>query len=641
MGLVLLSDLLRSLVVRRFIFFVCLIFLILPFSAFAQQLPPINPATVTGDMAIAGSSILAPITNNLVTRFNLEGYSGNIAVNTNDSQTAFQQLCDNEVDIVMADRQILPQEVDACTAANRPPIAFRISTSAIIVAVSPQNTFAGSMSSSELQQVFSTALAWNEVRADWSVDPINRFGPLTDSSEFDLFATVLFGGDRSMLITAIGAQYTSDQAVRLQSVSSSNAAIGFFDATFALANANVLSAVTIDNVAATRETIVDNSYPLSRPLLLYTTSQEFSEDTAVVSFLNYYLSNVEVEANAAGLFAPPSTALEVARNRWLSASGQSAPVQAATAIPTATPFDSIAATATALAEFVDNTTPEGEVSTASEGEAIATPAGPSQTFTPEVQELLVQARLDLELIADEISRNRPEGWSGSLDIENPQLPLLIRLDLEVLAAGVYGIENRPIGWFGPVSSTQDAISRDIRHDLELLANNVLGSGRPVDWAGGEPIHRCDRSTQALASLLEENGLYTLTADTNSPEYCTQVSQEVSRFTEVNLLNTNVRIDEDGVGIPADVTIESTLGVAFFSRAANRRAGLMPVGTGITPIGRSYQGFSNMTLIRGAGFLVFVEWQNTSLTQAEWRALPDEAGFEYETECTASWCEGQP
>lgn len=618
---------------RRFIFFVCLILLIIPFSAFAQQLPSVNPATVTGDVRIAGSSILVPTTNNLVTRFILDGYTGNIVVDANGAQTAFQQLCSGEVDIVMADRQILPQEVDACTATNRPPIGFRVATSAVVVAVSPGNGLAGSMSSGELQQVFSTALNWNEVRVDWSGDPIGRFGPATDSSEFDLFATVLFGGDPSPMITAIGAQYDADQSARLQSVSTSTSAIGIFDATFALANSNVLRAVTIDNVEASRDTIVDNSYPLSRPLLLYTTTQEFSEDPAVVSFMNYYLSNIEAEASASGLFAPPLTALEVARNRWLAASGQSAPVQA-TVIPTATPFDAISATATALAGVVNDTPIEVEIT--------ATPeAGPPQTFTADVQNLLVQARLDLELIADAISSERPEGWSGSLDIENPQLPLLIRLDLEVLSAGVYGIENRPIGWFGPVSSTQDAISRDIRHDLELLANNVFGASRPTDWAGAAPIYRCDRSTQALASLLEKNGLYTLSADVNSPEYCTQVSQEVSRFVEVNLLGDNVNFSENGVEIPAEVRIESPLGVAFFSRAAARRAGLMPVGAGITPIARSYQGFSNMTLIRGEGFLVFVEWQNTSLTQAQWRALPDEAGFEYETTCTSDWCEGQP
>ncbi len=616
---------------RRFIFLVSFLLLALPFSAFAQQLPPVNPAAVSGDMVIAGSSILEPVTSNLVTRFTLEGYSGNIAVNTNDTLTAFQQLCSGAVDIVMADRQILPQEVDACTSANRPPIAFRVATSAVVVTVSPQNTFANNMSSAELQQVFSTALSWSDVRADWPPDPINRFGSSTDSSSFDLFATAVFGGDRSPMITAIGAQYNSDQGARLQAISPSTSAIGFFDAEYALANANVLTGVTLDNITPTIGTIADNSYPLSRPLLLYTTSQEFAEDPAVVSFLNYFLSNIETEATAVGLFAPPSTALEVARNRWLSASGQSAPVQAPTAVPTATPLDTVSATATALASVVDDATPE--IVTTEE-------VGPTQTFEAEVQVLLVEARLDLELLADDVSSERPPGWSGSLDIENPQLPLLVRLDLEVLAAQVYGIENRPDGWFGAVSSTQDAISRDIRHDLELLADDVLGVARPLEWAGGDAIYRCDRSTQALASLLEKNGLYILTADANSPDYCTQVALEVSRYTEVNLLAENVTFNEGGVEIPGEVQIETTLAVAFFNRSAAQRAGLMPVGTAITPVARSYQGFSNMTLISGDGFTVFVEWQNTSLTQAEWRALPDEASLEYETACTADWCEGQ-
>ncbi|MEO1289011.1 MAG: hypothetical protein AAFV93_14695, partial [Chloroflexota bacterium] len=224
------------------------------------------------------------------------------------------------------------------------------------------------------------------------------------------------------------------------------------------------------------------------------------------------------------------------------------------------------------------------------------------------------------------------------DIENPQLPVFIRLDLEVLAAGIYGIENRPDDWFGAVRSTQDAIARDIRHDLELLADDVFGNSRPTDWVGGLPIARCDRSTQALAVLLERNGLYSITSNPESPTYCQDVTTELSSFTEVNLLSTSpVSVGPSGVEVPADVTIETTIAVAFYNTSATRRAGVVPSGTGIEPIARSYLGFSNMTLIRGTDFLLFVEWQNTSLTQAEWRELPDVADLEVETTCTTDWC----
>ncbi|MGV2437518.1 MAG UNVERIFIED_CONTAM: hypothetical protein LVT10_23605 [Anaerolineae bacterium] len=63
----------------------------------------------------------------------------------------------------------------------------------------------------------------------------------------------------------------------------------------------------------------------------------------------------------------------------------------------------------------------------------------------------------------------------------PQMPLLVRLDLERLA-GAFS-NDRPLGWFGVNPTTPYALARDVRHDLELLADLLIAPGvRPVlDW----------------------------------------------------------------------------------------------------------------------------------------------------------------
>lgn len=611
---------------RRFWFVMSLFLLALPFGVFAQQgLPPVNPATVSGDILIAGSPVLSPIVNNLVTQFSLEGYPDTITVETNGTDSAMQQLCSGTVDIVLADRQISPQEAGACTAAGRPSISFRLATSAVIVAVSRQNDFATSVSSAELQQIFGTALSWSDVRPDFPSDPIGRFGSGTTSNEFQLFAQVVFNGNTTALSTAVGAQYNDDPNVTLQSIAASPNAIGFFEANFALLNETLLSGVIVDGVEPSFDNIINTLYPLSRPLLVYTTSSTFSEKPQVADFLNYMITNAQTEANALGLFPAPPNALAAAESQWLAASGQvqTTPTVAVVSTqiipPTATPI---------VVEAQPTNTPIPDV--------------PTTLFPADVQALLVEARLDLETLAnDAIGSERPVGWSGSLDINNPQLPLLVRLDLELLAATFYGLEERPDDWFGAVSSTQTAIVRDIRHDIEIMADDVYDEiSRPIEWAGGDAIYSCDRSTQALVTLLGNNGLYTLTADPFSPDYCRQVALEVSRFVEVNLINPDIEFNDEGVTVPSAATIETTIAVGFFSTNARQRAGVVPFGTGITPIARSYLGFSNMTLIEGEGFLVFVEWQNTSLTQEQWRMLPNEADIEYETNCSAIWCETQ-
>ncbi len=127
------------------------------------------------------------------------------------------------------------------------------------------------------------------------------------------------------------------------------------------------------------------------------------------------------------------------------------------------------------------------------GAALAqdTPAFDGDTLT-----VLVRSRSDLEILVDQQMGVgvRPVGWSGSLDVNNPQLPILIRSDLDLLMATLVGLDHVPAGWFGAQPSTPIAIARDIRHDLELLADAVVGFNvRPPGWNGDVPLMRCDRS----------------------------------------------------------------------------------------------------------------------------------------------------
>ncbi len=289
------------------------------------------------------------------------------------------------------------------------------------------------------------------------------------------------------------------------------------------------------------------------------------------------------------------------------------------------------------------------------GEPTLTPMPPSEQPPPTEETpnlfgnaltVLINARNDLELLAtSELGRDRPEGWNGSLDINDPQLPLFIRLDLEVLARTLLGSDSRPEGWFGAIPSSMDAIARDIRHDLELLADAILPPDfRPPGWSGGEPLMRCDRSVQTLVQLLIQGGVFTPSVDPAAPDYCQQIELEATRFAEVNLLS-NPKAQEFGIfafdpfATPPAYTVVTDFAVAFLDRSAVNQVGVIPNGTGITPIGRSYAEFSKMTLVQGDGFLVFVDYRDTNLSEDEWRDLPNADTLGVEPFCGAEWCLG--
>src|SRR5687768_13174015 len=137
----------RSILVRRLALIISFVLLLIPFSSSAQTLPPVNPSQVTGDIRIAGATPLVPVTENIATLFSLEGYGGNISIEATDTDAAMTRLCNGEVDLVLADRQISPAELNTCSANGRPPLAFRVATTAVIVTTNRLNNFLTDISS--------------------------------------------------------------------------------------------------------------------------------------------------------------------------------------------------------------------------------------------------------------------------------------------------------------------------------------------------------------------------------------------------------------------------------------------------------------------------------------------------------------
>ena len=443
--------------------------------------------------------------------------------------------------------------------------------------------------------------------------------------KLNISAQTVFGGETANMTTALGAQYNDDPNVALNDVAVSEFAIGIFDSAFLNENRDFVRAIPIDGVEVNFTSISNGSYPLARPLLLYSSTSIMNESPQVAEFIKYYLQNLDFEFPSYNLFPASVPTQQVAANTWLSAMGQDIE-----------PEPLVVSTATPVPEVItiDPEPTEEPIFEPVERE-------PVSAFAADVLPLLINARTDLEVMAtEELGIQRPPGWSGSLDVNDPQLALLTRLDLELLAAIVYGADNRPDEWFGAVGSSQLAVVRDIRHDIEIMADTVYNGARPQDWAGGDPIYRCSRSTQALAAVLERAGIYTVQTNPVAIDYCEQVEVEIARFSEVNLLGENSMtiIDEGEAEVARDYEISTEFAIAFLTRFAEPQVGVIPLMTPVTPVARSYAVGSNMTLIEGNGYRVFIEFTNTTISEEQWEDLPNIDDIdEIVTFCDAIWC----
>jgi phosphate transport system substrate-binding protein len=283
-------------------------------------LPGVNPLKVTGNIISAGSSTVYPLSERMVERFKDEGYKGSITVDSIGTGAGFERFCvAGETDISNASRAIQSSEADSARKIGREPLELRIGTDALAVVVNKSNTFMANATKDELKLLFSTARKWSDVNPAWPARDILRFIPGTDSGTFDYFVEDIFGKKKEPILGAANLQLSEDDNVLVQGVEGSPYSIGFFGYAYYQENKDRLNVLAVNGVAPSAETVSKGTYPLARPLFLYSTAKIMREKPQVAAFLAFYLSYVNEEIRSVGYFPADAAALKQAKQAWLDA----------------------------------------------------------------------------------------------------------------------------------------------------------------------------------------------------------------------------------------------------------------------------------------------------------------------------------
>ena len=286
----------------------------------SDGLPEVNPLEVTGDIITAGSSTVFPLSEAMAERFKDEGYADNITIDSIGSGAGFERFCvAGESHITNASRPIRDSERESCAAIDRIPIEFRVGTDALAVTVSKDNDFVDNLSLDELALVFSTAATWADINPDWPAEPIQRFSPGTDSGTFDYFVEEVFDEDKEPILSADAIQLSEDDNVLVQGVTGSPYAVGYFGYAYYQENTDTLKFVAINGVDPTAANVDNGSYPLARPLYIYSDAGIMAERPQVAAFVNFYLTYVNEEIERVGYFPAESSVLEAAKQSLLHA----------------------------------------------------------------------------------------------------------------------------------------------------------------------------------------------------------------------------------------------------------------------------------------------------------------------------------
>ncbi|HMO57038.1 MAG TPA: PstS family phosphate ABC transporter substrate-binding protein [Roseiflexaceae bacterium] len=284
------------------------------------MLPDVNPATITGDIIVAGSSTVFPLTERMAELFNEDGYRGQITIDSIGSGAGFERFCvAAESDISNASRPINDRERESCAANGREAIEFRVGTDALAIVVSSENDFVTNLTIEQLAAIYSGAAAtWADVDASYPAEAIQLFSPGTDSGTFDYFVEEVFDSDPAPMLAA-NPQLSEDDNVLVAGVEGSPYAIGYFGYAYYQENASRLKILDIEGVEPTEATTEDGSYPLARPLFIYSAATIMAAKPQVAAFINYYLTYVNDEVVDVGYFPASAAALDTAKNNWLAA----------------------------------------------------------------------------------------------------------------------------------------------------------------------------------------------------------------------------------------------------------------------------------------------------------------------------------
>ena len=285
------------------------------------MLPEVNPLELSGDVIIAGSSTVFPLAERMAERFEDEGFAGNITIDSIGSGGGFERFCEvGETDISNASRAIKDEEVASCEAIGRTPIEFRVGTDALAVTVSQENDFLTDVTMEELAMIFGQGYeTWADVNSEWPEEEILRYIPGTDSGTFDFFVEEVFDENEEPHLQASNTQLSEDDNVLVQGILGSPYAIGYFGYAYYAENQDTLKILAIDSVEPIQENVDNNTYPLSRPLFMYSDPGIMQEKPQVAGFLNFVLTYVNEEVIDVGYFPANQQVLDNARQAWLDA----------------------------------------------------------------------------------------------------------------------------------------------------------------------------------------------------------------------------------------------------------------------------------------------------------------------------------
>jgi phosphate transport system substrate-binding protein len=261
-------------------------------------------SSLRGEIRIDGSSTVFPIAEAAADEFQRTYPGIRVQVGLSGTGGGFKKFAAGEIDVTNASRKITPPEIKKLAASKIQYLEIPIAYDGIAVVVNKSNTFVKTLSIRMLRDLWepgSRVKTWKNLDPKWPDEPIKLYGPGPESGTFDFFTEHVMGTARLSRNDFVGSE---DDNVVVKGVSQNPYALGYLGFSYIADNEQLLRNVPVQSrsktaMLPTSQNILDGSYALSRPLLIYVNSKA-ARRPEVKLFIEFLLKNAAKLVKKAG-----------------------------------------------------------------------------------------------------------------------------------------------------------------------------------------------------------------------------------------------------------------------------------------------------------------------------------------------------
>ncbi len=230
------------------------------------------------DIVIKGSTTVLPIALKVSESYMKQYPDVKISISGGGSGNGIKALLDNSTDIADSSRFIKTKEVKRAVEKGVYPVPFAIAYDSIIPVVHPSNTLTN-ITIDQLKAIYKGEIKnFKDIGGpDLSIVINSRD---TSSGTYETWEKKVMKKER----VSPRAQLMASNGAIVQAVSKNKHAIGYIGIGYL--NSGV-KALKVNGVTGTNETTLNGTYPISRPLFMFTNGWPKGE---VINFINFMLN---------------------------------------------------------------------------------------------------------------------------------------------------------------------------------------------------------------------------------------------------------------------------------------------------------------------------------------------------------------